>query len=684
MSIKFIKNDDTYDVGSCPISTVRLDGFSAEKIVNIIDYSDDIYENSIFYHETVELNAVYPTGDITQAVSGFPVQYYETLDEYEIDSLVTDRINSRSNPLYYSYELKFDVFSPADNEIVEIYKNNDQVVDPKDYEIEYGNITLSENFYGDQDPDLDRYGSGIVWGDFDNTTNTHRLRVLLPIDVNRPTDYYTIRYNKSLYNLTFPTHSELIELEKVYDERDYYTESGVIKRTELSRIPENNITSLFMIKDTNRQIKQNGILSLNATNLQTSEETSWNIRINNGNFMTHGDLNNSGSLFFKTDYVSSTNADADKHQVVTFIKPNILGSNVIKVNEAPIFVSGYMYPDYEIDIFPKESFDTIIPTGTFGFDIEGFNVDDLKISSIDRERGFILLNKHIPADKEIDMFFYVDGNTQTYIRNLELNPRLQGADFGFANDAINTFKNIGIAVRHSPEEGLEGITALAPYCRPYFFDFDNIGTFYRANQAPGIPTVSEEGELRFNPYSNEISSSGEFIPIAHLSLNRLSPEILKINDARVIGGGLIPESMKRLHNTESNSFSEVGYYDGEPLPHAGLVVIHIPSGIYPALINEWEESDLFNSDLYTDITKEEIEQLLASTNDPIYIDYYNKLLQGFTSSNDQNRDTFGVMQRAWATREASHYLDQLVKKYIPAGTQYILLDEEFNHIKLDL
>jgi len=38
----------------------------------------------------------------------------------------------------------------------------------------------------------------------------------------------------------------------------------------------------------------------------------------------------------------------------------------------------------------------------------------------------------------------------------------------------------------------------------------------------------------------------------------------------------------------------------------------------------------------------------------------------------------------WARKEASHYLDQLIKKYIPAGTQYILLDDAFNQIKLDL
>jgi hypothetical protein len=43
-----------------------------------------------------------------------------------------------------------------------------------------------------------------------------------------------------------------------------------------------------------------------------------------------------------------------------------------------------------------------------------------------------------------------------------------------------------------------------------------------------------------------------------------------------------------------------------------------------------------------------------------------------------------MMRRKWARKEASHYLDQMIKKYIGAGTQYVLLDNEFNQIVLDV
>ncbi len=128
---------------------------------------------------------------------------------------------------------------------------------------------------------------------------------------------------------------------------------------------------------------------------------------------------------------------------------------------------------------------------------------------------------------------------------------------------------------------------------------------------------------------------------------------------------------------------DIGYYDGEPLPHAGLVVIHLPSGTYPSLINRWETSDMFNPDLYTDISVSELEELhLYASGD--YKEYYNKLLLGLSPTDDLVKDPYTTMLRSWSRKQASHYLDQIIKKYIPAGTQYILLDDNFNQIVLDL
>ena len=47
------------------------------------------------------------------------------------------------------------------------------------------------------------------------------------------------------------------------------------------------------------------------------------------------------------------------------------------------------------------------------------------------------------------------------------------------------------------------------------------------------------------------------------------------------------------------------------------------------------------------------------------------------------RDPYIVMKNKWAKKQASLYIDQLIKKYISAGAQYILLDEDFNEIGLN-
>jgi hypothetical protein len=38
----------------------------------------------------------------------------------------------------------------------------------------------------------------------------------------------------------------------------------------------------------------------------------------------------------------------------------------------------------------------------------------------------------------------------------------------------------------------------------------------------------------------------------------------------------------------------------------------------------------------------------------------------------------------WSEKEASYYLDRMIKKYLSAWMQYILLDENFNIINLRL
>lgn len=688
MAVKFIKSDEGYEQGHCPVSVVELDGFSPSKIINTISYSNDIYENSSFYHETVSINPIYPSGDTSQNVSGFLIQYYETDPNYTNDYLVTDKTNAQNEALFYTYELKFDVSTLTKGDTLEVYKNNEAKIPTTKYKIEYGNITLTDNYYGSNDTALDRYGSGIVWGDFDSTKSVHRVRVLLPIEFVNVNNFYTVRYNKSLYNITTPTHTELIELNPVYVyDTDFTVQDTIIVPTTNSKLPKTGITRLFITKDPNTMVETEGIFSLDGQSYQNDATTSWNIRINTGKFIRNGDYNGNDKMAFDMDFVQPDPSYGGRFQIMSYIKPKLLGGNVIKVDEKPIYIDPdrYKYPNYNIDVFPKATTDTLIPTGTLGIDIDGVNVTDISVSSIDRKKGYMLLNKQITSQQDVNMFFYIDGSQEMYIRNLELNPRISGL-YGFSvGSTQQSFKNIGLALRRNPVGGLPGdAISQRNYLYPWFFDFDNISTFYRGSPVPNAtPTTTMSGDLIWNPYSNVLNISGEFIPIAHLSVNRLTPDILKIRDARVIGGGLNVENRGKLHNDQLNSFTEVGYYDGEPLPYGGVIVIHMPRAVFNNLVTQWETSDMFNPDLYTDISRTEIEQLEIGASGE-YEEYYNNLLEGRSATGDQLTDPYYIMLRNWARKEASHYLDQLINKYVSAGTQYILLDENFTQIILDV
>lgn len=688
MAVRFIKNDDTYEQGHCPVSVVELQGFSPEKIINTISYEDDIYENSSNYHQTVKLSPTFINDDETNAISGFSLQYYESNEDYSNDYLVTDRVNDKNNPLYYVYELKFDAYSIVESDILQVYKNNEIKVPKKEYEIEYGNVTLSDNYYGSQDTDFDRYASGVTWGGYDTTITSHRVRLLLPIEFHNPDDFYTVRYTKSLYNVTSPTHNELIEIQPLYSQStDFQVINNFIEYRVNSKLPRLSVDPLYVIKDPDTQLKSVGIFSVDGENYQNDSDTSWNTRINTGSFVSNADYAGSYNSFFEIDFIVNDPSYDGRYQVMSYVKPKILGGNVVKVQEKPIYIdpSGYVYPNYTVDVFPRTTDSTLIPSGTIGVDIDGVNVTDLKVSSIDRNKGYMLFNKQISSDQDMNLFFYIDTSKEMYIRNLELNPRLSGL-YGFsAGSSELAFTNIGIALKKHPIGGLPlNDIDKREYLWPYFFDFDNIGTFYRASPVPvSTPATTEVGTLIWNPYSTTMDPTADFMPIAHLSVNRLTPDILKVQDARVIGGGLNKDARKKLKNDQLNSYTDVGYYDGEPLPYAGIVVIHIPRSKYDALVSQWESSNLFNPDLYTDMSEEEIEQLEFYSSG-VYKEYYNKLLQGLSPTNDPYKDPYSTMLRQWARREAGHYLDQLIKKYISAGTQYILLDENFNQIELEL
>lgn len=749
------------DYTDCPIAVIQLDGYSPDKIINTITYQDDIYENSADYHRSIALSP----SNLSGTISGFPLEFYGGSTYNNIDLLVSEKVNGRTEPLYYSYELQFDSYSITESDILQIYKNNEEKIDPSRYIVQFiGDQTLQTSFEAGQLDIYGRYASGVapLWNEFVNVTATnsiYRIRLLLPLDFNNEQDFFTIRYNKHTFGKNYPNHLELIELNKLYNagiDKDFYIDSNAtIRYGSNTNIPTTGINTLWVIKDPDSQVQPVSIFSLNSDEYQNDAGSEWNLRMSTGSFLTHGELDGTNKKFFKCSFIEDVNFDNSASlQPFVYIHPTFRGRNLLKVDEKPIYIdeNKYIYPNYQIDMYEKyaentnsvdiESFENVMPTGTLAIDVNGKPAKNIHVASIDRKKGYILLDRNLNTDDQINLFFYVDQTQEITISNLELNPRVNGV-YGFGNNkSIKSWQNIGIALRKWPDDGIDSISTddRPKYYNPYFFDFDNpTSGFYQSSPVSSIiPITPVYDSMIFDPYNPTGSHvdpvNGIFVPICHLGLNKLTKDNIKTTDARVIGGGVHDSSIQKLTNDQLNSYVDIGFYDGEPLPHAGFVIIHIPRAIYDGgpplvsgvvdvvapevyegrsqsnvvgssnwlewafdqdkqaydqyiysggkvkrwyggLVGRWMNSDMFTTDNYTDISTDEYERF-ESSNVPGASGYYqDQLNQGEGYRNALIR---------WAKTQAGQYLDMLIKKFIPGGTNYLLLDENFNIIRLEI
>ena len=753
------------DYSDCSVAVIELDGYSPDKIVNTITYQDDIYENSFEYHRSIALS---PT-NLSGIISGYPLTFYSSMSgTNDMDFLVTEKVNNNKEPLYYSYELQFDAYSLTESDILQIYKNNEDKIDSSRYVVQFiTGQTLQYSYENGQLTTHGRYsaGSNPLWDSFSNVSSVagvYRVRVLLPLDFHNEEDFYTIRYNKHAFGKNSPNQLELIELENLYtqgtDADFYVNDSNQITYGSSTNIPTTGVNTLWAIKDPDAQVRPVSIFSLNFGAYQNDAGSSWNLRMTTGNFLKHGNLDNTNKKFFKTDFIENFTLDESAlYQPFVYIHPSFRGRNLLKVDEKPIYVdeTKYVYPNYTVDIYEKyaerawqpgdpedQTYENVVPTGTIAIDINGISSTNIGVASLDRKKGYILLDKNLNTDDNINLFFYVDQRQEITISNLELNPRISGM-YGFGNNkSIKSWDNIGIALRKWPDAGIDTINPVyyPDYFNSYFFNFDDTTEgFYRSSPVSTATAVTPvSGQLVFDPYNpngdHVDSVAGEFIPICHLSINKLTKDNIKVYDSRTIGGGIHDSRTHLLVNNQMNSYVDLGYYDGEPLPHAGFIVIHIPRAIYDGgeplasgdvdiiapesyegrtpsnivgssnwlewandkdkqaydqytysggnvkrwyggLVGRWMKSGMFTTDNYTDISVDEYERLEAS-DVPGASGYYQTLLnQG---------DGYTASLIKWAKAEAGQYLDSLIKKFIPAGSNYLLLDENFNIIRLEI
>jgi len=668
----FKKLKTTYSASDSPIAVVQLQNFNPNNIVKKLDYSNLIQENSTSYNSIVALEPD-SDGGVT-----FPLKKYINHDYHNIDFYITEKVNSNNNPLFFTYELKFDTKNIIESDVIQIFKNNKELVPASEYKVEFADRLLFDNYINySNDSNYTRYGSSLTWSSFNIDNTVHRARVLLPLSLFNKKDFYTIRYNKHYMNVQFPNHSELIELERLYSTDDYTVVNGEID-VSASNINTDNLNALYVTRNPYAQINAVDVYNVTTDGEMSAANSSWNIKINTGSFVRSSAKFDESTEFYE---VSFEDTAAVLTQPLSYIKPEYITTNVYQLPESPLHITGYEYPNYDIPIFPNTTNTNDLVDGSIGINIGSELLNNITIASIDRHKGFLQLNKEFDQTIDILFFVYINLDQSMYIQNLELNPRVE-SEYGLSSLCTNTFKDVGIAVRKNINS--IGVGDWIDYRTPYFFDFNDPTTFYRGDYTSSSTVVSVAGALNWNPYTSVVDTDAEFLPIAMLNLNELSPEVLKITDARVINGGVDDKYTEHLKNNENNSFVDIGYYDGELLPHESLKIVHIPRHIYTDLIERWKNSGQFSKEMYTDITEYEAETLRDANPTGVFVEYYNGLLNGESGGGVKFKSSYTKMLNEWAEREASYYLDRVIKKYISAGMEYILMDENFKFINLRL
>lgn len=594
-----LRVDETYPSNDCPIAAFEYIGFSPNKVLNTLSYEDEVYENTREYYITEIIN---------KRGSVFPIKHYPYISDIsgKVPYLVTNyESNIFSKPLFYTYELLFDVYSNEDAETVTLYKNNERVVNKDEYIVQFSYELLNE--------DNDRYvAPNDRWRDFDQTKTVHRVRILLPIEFSDPSDFYTVSYNKSVYGARSPQR-ELVELRPIYKEgKDYFIYSGGLMLNDPeSTIPETT-SSLFIVKDPDYRIKPLGV---EPPVYQPDEISSWRLRLNPGSILINSGLYNGTE---PRSYLLE-NLYASGNIPITNVKPIAVLDNVLRLRESPIYVdtTKYVHPKYEIELYDKKDLTLVDTIGKFSVEVNGVARTDLRITSIDRHKGYIMLDTTLQQTDEIELNFYVEQSGYMVVDNLELNPKVLSGGSMFH---ISGYPDgLGIAMR------------------PY--DSGNSNTFYPYIYDSSLPEASRT--YRMIPELGDVTHIGYFenmLPVCELNINRLSTDMVKITDARRIGGGIDDETdleswmvnTTGVNTREKDWYTNKGYYGGDPLSFASNIVIHVPSGVLFEGRRRW------------------IDSLSGIHPDPR--EAYNR-----------------------GTREFNFYLDQVIRRYISAGSDYILI-----------
>jgi len=594
-----LRRDLSYAYKDAPIAAIEYVDFSPNKIINLISYEDSKFENTPDFYliETLEGSGTFFSS------RHYP---YSPISSGKIDYLVTDikAGNENNNPLFYQYELLYDIYSTEDGEVITLYKNNEVKINPAEYVIQCS--------YDVQGSGYERY-SATTWRPFDPLKKIHRLRILLPVSMANKDDFFTVDYDKSIYGAR-SAQRELLELTPLYQQGiDYIVTSGV-HLTSSTKI-KNDSKVLYLVKDPEDRIKPIGI---EPPIYQPDQISQWRLRLNPGSLLTQsGIYNNEPERFYRlTNKYAETYEN--KYVPITNVRPIRISESIIQVAQYPIFIDEtlYKFPTYQIDLYDKTNLSLTSEPGKVAIEVNGVSRTNIKILSIDRKKGYLQLSETLDPTDEIELDFYVDPDYHIVLENLELNPKISTTQ---ALYKISDFPSgLGVAVReYSSDPNTQYVYLYNPSLP------ESSRSYYM------VPEIGASGA---------IVTSGSFFSICELDLNRMSTDMVKVTDARRVGGGVADEKLLDQWFAENSSISirdkdsYVGkaFYGGDPTSFGSSVIIHVPSGVIYSARDRW------------------IASLSGVVADPI-------------EAKDRG------------TREFNFYLDQVIKRYISAGTDYMLI-----------
>lgn len=257
----------------------------------------------------------------------------------------------------------------------------------------------------------------------------------------------------------------------------------------------------------------------------------------------------------------------------TGIHPDFITPSLINI-KSNLDLSGYSYPNYSV------------PTGNFNIKVNGVTRDDIKITSVDSKKGYIQLNKSLDKTDDITTTFKV-ANGDWWPVDLELNPTKSGSVF-------NTYPNgFGLA--------MESYTS---------------------------------GLITYDYNSESLASDQK--SLCYVTLNHLSPEFIKLTDARRTAGLYDRPHLKNwfynkygYYHRDFDWYSDITRYDGLVLSRGGTIIINIP-----------------NDKLESERTK--------------WINHYKTIMDNNSAEIKANE-------------EFNFYLDQMIRRNISAGSDYIIV-----------